>query len=956
MGNSSIVENHSLIYSDTVITANTTLTVWNRTFYTVNATAGNITITLPNTPKSSNTVERGTLVFQRTDATANVVQISGEINGLSQLITIPTGNDSHWFTSILSSTNGFFSVIYQKTSGNTFVRITGDVMQGAIDSSSYNIRVLNPTDVTNTSKDVVNVGYLISKLPATDGLNVFLASTGLDTNLGTVIAPFLTLTKAETIITTGGTVWIQSGGTYTDALSLTVSNVAWNCPANLNSTKTTLTGLTTIAGSTARRSFKGINFSTGGGPCISHTSTQGILNFENCAFTSSNTNGISAGGSITSNAFSYLNNCDFTAMTGNLRLANNTTFQSNVTYTTGSSTVTLVSGTLTVGSYITSSAIPPGTKVASFTGGAVYVLSAPALSTGSSTTYTAIVWYISNCTGLKLNIGNGHLVVGFNNPSVTLSGNTDYVESNNAIATVVTTQANMLAQTSANFGGIGYFTKVTSDATVSNNGLWQCIGNTFSSLSNWLQLSNVYAAGTGLTLSNGTFSITPQTASRAVITDGSGNLSTSTVTSATLAFLDATSSVQTQINSLVPIVQNQKTVKAATTAIISLSGLQTIDGIALVAGDEMLQCQTTAIVNNGIWVVAAGAWTRSTQMPTGSDAAKAKIFVLQGTQNAGTIWTCTSATGSIVGTASLAIPQFMPAASIVFTTLTAAITNAVTTLPVTSTNGFPATGVVIILNEAILYTGKTSNSFTGCTRGYNGTTAVAAVINAYVNFSTEEIPYYKMGADFTTSTIPTRVFRDKMWFSGTAAGVRTWTPSQIPWVYTDITAAELACIYWVQELMTFFKGLENDNNWDQVIGAIAASITPRITGNLQTPDGGTDMDNAVILGAAASQLYASEWFELIVGRNPAGTELYTMSFTVASVSTATPTTNIDMLYPFRIIWQTTRGAAMAGFNGQAAVASSASVPKCTQYTTAGVTIPAAGFPIWAVPVSIETTF
>lgn len=443
--------------------------------------------------------------------------------------------------------------------------------------------------------------------------------------------------------------------------------------------------------------------------------------------------------------------------------------------------------------------------------------------------------------------------------------------------------------------------------------------------------------------------------SKAVITDGSGNLAGSSVSSSTLAFLDATSSVQTQIDSKVPIVQNQKTVKVATSTVIALSGLQTIDGVSLVAGDEVLQAQTTAIVNNGIWVVASGAWTRSTQMPTGSDASKAKIFVLQGTLNAGTIWTCTNATGSLVGTASLAIPIFTPAVSALYTNLTAAITNSATTLSVTTTNGFPPTGIVMILNEVILYTGKTSNSFTGCVRAYNGTTAVAAVINAYVNFVTEEIPYYKMGADFITSANPVRIFRDIMWMSGAAPAVRTWTPSQIPWVYTDITAAELACIYWVQKLTTFLKSLENDTHWDQLIGAIPSAIVSRITGNLQTPDGGTDMDNQV--GFNGTTTYASEWFELIVGRNPAGTELYTMSFTVALITTASTVTNAtDVLYPFRIIWQTTRGAAMAGFNGQTAAGISSSVPKCTQYTTSGVTIPAAGFPIWAIPVSLETTF
>jgi hypothetical protein len=47
-----------------------------------------------------------------------------------------------------------------------------------------------------------------------------------------------------------------------------------------------------------------------------------------------------------------------------------------------------------------------------------------------------------------------------------------------------------------------------------------------------------------------------------------------------------------------------------------------------------------------------------------------------------------------------------------------------TTINVNSTTGFPATGTIIINAEVITYTGVTSTSFTGCTRGTNGSTAV----------------------------------------------------------------------------------------------------------------------------------------------------------------------------------------------------------------------------------------
>ena len=71
------------------------------------------------------------------------------------------------------------------------------------------------------------------------------------------------------------------------------------------------------------------------------------------------------------------------------------------------------------------------------------------------------------------------------------------------------------------------------------------------------------------------------------------------------------------------------------------------------------------------------------------------------------------------------------------TTLTAAINNAVTTIPVVSTASFPIASVAepkafYIDNETITYTGQTLTSFTGCVRGALATTAAAHLINAPV--------------------------------------------------------------------------------------------------------------------------------------------------------------------------------------------------------------------------------
>lgn len=51
-------------------------------------------------------------------------------------------------------------------------------------------------------------------------------------------------------------------------------------------------------------------------------------------------------------------------------------------------------------------------------------------------------------------------------------------------------------------------------------------------------------------------------------------------------------------------------VKLATLTNITLSGLQTIDGVALVAGDRVLVKDQTDKTQNGIWFASATAWTR----------------------------------------------------------------------------------------------------------------------------------------------------------------------------------------------------------------------------------------------------------------------------------------------------------------------------------------------------------
>lgn len=99
-------------------------------------------------------------------------------------------------------------------------------------------------------------------------------------------------------------------------------------------------------------------------------------------------------------------------------------------------------------------------------------------------------------------------------------------------------------------------------------------------------------------------------------------------------------------------------VRAATTANITLSGTQTIDGVAVIAGDRVLVKNQTTGSQNGIYVVAAGAWARSTDADANAEVtAGMATFVSEGTANGNTQWVLTTDDPITVGTTALTFTQ-----------------------------------------------------------------------------------------------------------------------------------------------------------------------------------------------------------------------------------------------------------------------------------------------------------
>lgn len=106
-------------------------------------------------------------------------------------------------------------------------------------------------------------------------------------------------------------------------------------------------------------------------------------------------------------------------------------------------------------------------------------------------------------------------------------------------------------------------------------------------------------------------------------------------------------------------------VRVATTADITLSGTQTIDGVALSTGDRVLVKDQSPGSENGIYVVASGSWSRSTDADSSAEVTAGMFtFVEQGTVNADRGYVLTTDGAITVGSTALTFTQFSGAGQI----------------------------------------------------------------------------------------------------------------------------------------------------------------------------------------------------------------------------------------------------------------------------------------------------
>ena len=124
---------------------------------------------------------------------------------------------------------------------------------------------------------------------------------------------------------------------------------------------------------------------------------------------------------------------------------------------------------------------------------------------------------------------------------------------------------------------------------------------------------------------------------------------------ATKAYVDATRSG----------LDVKQSVRAATTASITLSGTQTIDGVSVTTGDRVLVKNQSTASQNGIYVVAVGSWARATDADSDAEVTPGLFtFVEEGTINADSGWVLSTNSVITLNTTALVFSQFSGAGQI----------------------------------------------------------------------------------------------------------------------------------------------------------------------------------------------------------------------------------------------------------------------------------------------------
>lgn len=233
----------------------------------------------------------------------------------------------------------------------------------------------------------------------------------------------------------------------------------------------------------------------------------------------------------------------------------------------------------------------------------------------------------------------------------------------------------------------------------------------------------------------------------------------------------------------------------ATTANITLSGEQTIDGV-LTSTSRVLVKNQTAPAENGIYVSAAGAWARATDIDAWSEVVGAFTFVTAGSANANTGWVTQVVAGGTINVTAMPWAQFssntaytagagLTLGGTQFSISAGAITNAMLAGSIASSK-LVATDIVTV---GALTTGSLATGFTPVAVPLGGT--------GISNGASGGVPYFSSTTTIASSAAGA-VNAPMLWGGAGAAptaGTRTGTTTAFATATGTVTGAA-RCAEW----------------------------------------------------------------------------------------------------------------------------------------------------------------
>lgn len=123
--------------------------------------------------------------------------------------------------------------------------------------------------------------------------------------------------------------------------------------------------------------------------------------------------------------------------------------------------------------------------------------------------------------------------------------------------------------------------------------------------------------------------------------------------------------VRSYVDAVKQSLDTKESVRVATDGNITLSGIQTVDGVILTEGDRVLVKSQTNAVENGIYIVDAETWSRSTDADSDDKVTSGLyVWVTEGSSASDSGWILSTPDPITLGTTELTFTQFSGAGQI----------------------------------------------------------------------------------------------------------------------------------------------------------------------------------------------------------------------------------------------------------------------------------------------------